>query len=139
MKALSQILKETSEQKTKKERIAYLKKNTNPALNKLLRYTYGKDMKFLLPEGAPPFKPSKFDEPNALYQEVRRLYLFVEGGQQGLTQLRRESLFIETLEFVDKEDAELLISIKDKKLPYKNLNEDVVREALPEVFSDEKV
>lgn len=139
MKALSQILKETSEQKTKKERIAYLKKNTNPALNKLLRYAYGKDMKFLLPEGAPPFKPSKFDEPNALYQEVRRLYLFVEGGQQGLTQLRRESLFIETLEFVDKEDAELLISVKDKKLPYKNLNEDVVREALPEVFSDEKV
>jgi hypothetical protein len=139
MKALSQILKETSEQKTKKERIAYLKKNTNPALNKLLRYAYGKDMKFLLPEGAPPFKPSKFDEPNALYQEVRRLYLFVEGGQQGLTQLRRESLFIETLEFVDKEDAELLISVKDKKLPYKNLNEDVVREALPEVFSDEKI
>jgi hypothetical protein len=139
MKALSQILKETSEQKTKKERIAYLKKNTNPALNKLLRYTYGKDMKFLLPEGAPPFNPSKFDEPNALYQEVRRLYLFVEGGQQGLTQLRRESLFIETLEFVDKEDAELLISIKDKKLPYKNLNENIIREALPEVFSDEKI
>lgn len=139
MKALSQLLKETSDQKTKKERIAYLKKNTNPALNKLLRYTYGKDMKFLLPEGSPPFKPSKFDEPSALYQEVRRLYLFVEGGQQGLTQLRRESLFIQILEFVDKEDAELLISIKDKKLPYKNLNEDVVREALPEVFFDEKV
>ena len=139
MKALSQILQETSQQKTKKERSAFLKQNTNTALNKLLRYTYGKDVKFLLPEGAPPYKPSKFDEPANLYNEVKRLYLFVEGGHPSLTAMKRESLFIETLEFINHDDAKLLISVKDKTLPYKNITEDFVRETLPEAFADEKV
>ena len=139
MKALSQILKETSELKAKKDRVEYLKKNTNPALNKLLRYTFGKDVKFLLPEGAPPYKPSRFDEPGNLYNEVKRLYLFIEGGHPTLSTIRRETIFIETLEFVSKEDAKLLIAVKDKTLPYKNITEEFVRETPPHVFSDEKI
>lgn len=139
MKSLSQILQETSQQKSKKERAAFLRKNTNAALNKLLRYTYGKDIKFLLPEGAPPYKQSTFDEPANFYNEIKRLYLFIEGGHPSLTAIKRESLFIETLEFINKEDAELLLSVKEKKIPYKNITENFIRETLPEVFEDEKI
>lgn len=134
MKNLSTILMEAAAQKSKKDKVAYLKQNTNTALTKLLKYAFDPEIKFLLPEGDPPYKPSSFDQPGNLYNEIKRLYLFVEGGQANLTNLRRETMFIETLEFVDAEDAKLLIAVKDKKLPYKGLTEEVIKEAIPEVF-----
>lgn len=134
MKNLSKILMEAAAQKSKKDKIAYLKQNTNSALNKLLKYTFDPEVKFLLPEGEPPYKPSPFQQPGNLYNEIKRLYLFIEGGQANITNFRRESMFIETLEFVDAEDAKLLVAVKDKKLPYKGLTEEIIKEAIPEVF-----
>ena len=32
---------------------------------------------------------------------------------------------------IDREDAKLIISIKDKKLPYKNITKKVVQQAFP--------
>ena len=46
--------------------------------------------------------------------------------------LRRETMFIELLESVNKDDAKLLISIKDGKLPYNGITKKLVQEALPE-------
>lgn len=132
-KALSEILLETSKLKTKKQKIEYLRANTNPSLNKIIQMTYD-ETEFDLPPGAPPYKPSDFDEPGNLYAEVRRLYLFTKGGNPNLSPLKREMLFIQVLEFVSASDAELLIGMKDKKLPYKGLTQLFMREALPELF-----
>jgi hypothetical protein len=43
--------------------------------------------------------------------------------------MRRESLFITLLESVDPKDAKLLLSVKNKKLPYKNITKDLIQEA----------
>ena len=134
-KSLSSILIETTKQKTRKDKIDFLRKNTNGSLNKIIQMTYDPEVKFLLPEGEPPYVPSKFDEPGNLYKEIRRLYLFVEGGNPNLTAVKREDRFIELLEFVDAEDAKLLLGMKDGKLPYPGLSEKFMQEALPELFN----
>lgn len=135
-KSLSSILIETSKIRTKKEKIEYLRTNTNPALNKIIQMTYDPNVKFsLLPETDPPYKESEFDEPGNLYQEVKRLYLFTDDGNTNISQLRKETLFIELLSFVDADDAKLLIGMKNKKLPYYGLTEKFMHEALPELFA----
>ena len=75
-------------------------------------------MKFALPEGRPPFNPAtQADIEGRLYMEMRRVYLFTEGGHPTLKQKRREELFIQLLESVSPDDAELLIGMKDHELP----------------------
>jgi len=90
---------------------------------------------FILPEGAPPYKPCEFlDQEGRLYTEARKLYLFIEGGNPNLNKVKREMLFIQLIESLDQRDAELLIAIKDKMLPYKNITEKIVRAAFPDLL-----
>ena len=71
------------------------------------------------------------DQQNILYSEYRRLYLFTKNGNPNLKQIRRESLFIELLESVDKDDAKLLLHMKDKNLPYPGVTKDIINKAFP--------
>jgi hypothetical protein len=88
-----------------------------------------------LPEGDPPFKPNDLpDQENVFIKEARRLVHFVEGGNTDLKQMRRETLFIEMLEAVAPKDALLLLAIKNKKLPYKGIDESIVRDAFPDLL-----
>jgi hypothetical protein len=84
------------------ERPAVLRKHDNPILRTILQYAYSPHVKWVLPEGAPPYKPCDLpDQENRLYQEARRLYLFIEGGNDNLHPMRRETLFIQLLESID--------------------------------------
>ena len=131
-KSLFEILKECSEGKTVNDRVALLQKNGSQALVTLLKYAFDPNLKFLLPDTDPPYKPTEFlHQENRLYTELRRLYLFVEGGNPNLSTLKRETLFIQLLESVDKNDAVLLCHVKNKKLPFKELNAKVVAKAFP--------
>ena len=88
-----------------------------------------------MPEGKPPYKPNEYvDQEGILFSEARKLYLFVEGGNNNLTKMRREMLFIQFIEGIDKNDAELICAVKDKKLPFKSLTADVVKQAFPNLF-----
>jgi hypothetical protein len=69
-----------------------------------------------------------------LYHEVRRFYLFVEDGHPTLTQPQREKLFTALLSMVASDDAELLMSIKDKKLPYPGLTKAIVKKAFTDIY-----
>jgi hypothetical protein len=66
------------------------------------------------------------------------MYLFLEGGNDNLTPLRREQLFISFIESIDKEDAKLMLAAKDKKIPYKGINVKLVNTAFPGLISQEK-
>ena len=134
--AMSEVLKRCSEFKKKEERIYALQQNCDPATIKVLQLMFHPDVKFALPEGKPPFTYSQFDEKNMLYSEVRRLYLFMEGapGTENLTPLKKEVMFIEILQAVTPDDADLLLAMKDKKSPYPGLTKDVVIAAFPEMF-----
>lgn len=125
------ILKKASEMKTPDERVQFLQMADCTTLRAVLKHMFDPNIEFDLPEGAPPYNPSEFDEPGALHAEVRRFYLFVKGGQPNLTKVKRESLFIDVLQYVHKEDAELLVCMKDKKSPYKTINLKLVQKAFP--------
>jgi len=118
----------------KEEKIAVLHKNVSPALFYILQLAFGKTV-WLLPEDAPPFKPwggRTGTSPNELMRELRRLYLFLEGGNNNVTQLRREKMFQNLLEGLDRNEVELVIAVKDKRLDkvYKCTRK-LVEEAFP--------
>lgn len=135
-KTFYEIFEEVEKCKTKKDRIAKLQSYSGAPLKQVLGYTYDPNVKWLLPEGNPPYKPAGADveADGRLVSELRKLYLFVEGPtdtQKNLKQIRREQLFIELLESVDPGDAKVLLGMKDKKLPFKSITKKLVAEAFP--------
>jgi hypothetical protein len=131
MRSISEIIDDVIAAPTKDEKIAVFRKNDNVALKILLKMWFDKNLRWALPEGAPPYKPCEFPDQQAmLYQEVKRLYLFHEGGNPNLKPLKREQMFIQLLESMDPKDAKLLLQIKDKKVP-KGISEKLVKESFP--------
>jgi len=129
---LAEILKKASEFEKKQDKIDWLNRWDSAALRTVLKLAYHPRIKFLLPEGKPPFKLNDLpDLQSVLYNELRKMYLFLEGGHPTLNQTRREYLFIQLLENLDKEDAELIATIKDKKLPYKGITKKFVEDVYP--------
>lgn len=139
LRSISEILKEVSEQTKTEDKVRILHQNQdNTVLMGVLKVAFDDRIKFLLPEGAPPYKPSGFiDNQVVLYREWRKMNHFIEGmGFEHLDQKKREKLFVELLENVDKDDAILIISIKDKKIPYPGINKKLVNKAFPELLGD---
>jgi hypothetical protein len=135
MESVAKVLAKINGLKKKEDRVQALKQNTNYTLRSILQGMFDSNVKFPLPEGAPPFKPNQFNEPKALHNEVPRFYLLMEGGNSNLKPIKREQIFIQMLEAVSADDAELLIAMKDKKSPYKNITKDIVMEAFPGLLS----
>lgn len=134
-KSIAWILEFTAKLPNEEEQIKCLQANDNSAIRTILQYCFHPDIKWLLPPGEPPYKPCEFANlENMLYSEARRLYLFVEGGNNNLKPLKRESMFIDLLQCVTPEDAKLLVSIKDKKLPFKGLKPSTIQKAYPGLF-----
>jgi hypothetical protein len=137
-KSVAEILEEISALKKKEDKIAKLRENvSNMVMLKILQWTYDQRIKWLLPEGEVPYNPTKYlDQEGNLYNEARRLYLFVEGGNPNLKQIRREFLFIQLLETLSPKEAQLMASVKDKKLPFKGISEKLVQEAFPGLINE---
>lgn len=110
--------------------------NNDFAIKVILDLVYNPNIRFLLPETDPPFTPvdEAVDAQNVLKADIRRLKycLNIPDGEQ-LRPLKREQMFIEMLESVDPKDAQLLLQVKNKKLPkeLRDITESVVRKAFP--------
>ena len=152
-KSISEILHEIGEQSSFQDRVKVMRsyRGNNP-LRTILRYAFDPRIKFLLPEGTPPYKENDFpDQQGNLYYHFKKIYLFIEGGNPNIDDLKRESLFIEggnpnitdlkreslfigMLETVDKDDAKILIGMKDKEIPVKNVTQKLTERAFPDLF-----
>jgi hypothetical protein len=129
---VAEFLEKVSKLKKKDEKINLLKANDSFVIRTILQGAFDPRIKWLLPEGEPPYKPNELvDQENVLIHDARKLIHFVEGGSPGLKQIKREALFIEMLETVTPSDAKLLVAIKEKKLPWKGITPDIVKEAFP--------
>lgn len=129
---ISEILKRASEITSDDQRVMWLRQNDSPTLRTILTGAFDPGVKWLLPEGNPPYKPNDLvDQQHRLFTETRKLYLFVEGGNPNLKQLRREALFVELLETLDPEDSKLILAIKDKTLPYPGVTIAIINTAFP--------
>ena len=68
-------------------------------------------------------------------REARNFYRFVRGGQDSLSNLRRETMFINVLTGLHPLEAEILILVKDGKLEEKyKISKDVVSAAFPDII-----
>lgn len=129
---VAEILKKASEIQDEVGRIHWLRQHSNPTVHLVLRYAFDPKIVWLLPPGAPPYKPNDLvDQQSRLYNEARKLYLFIEGGNPSLKPIRREQLFIELLEVVDPEDAKLLLACKEKTIPYPGITREFINKAFP--------
>ena len=112
----SEILSKVAKLKTKKEKVDYLQRYNTDALRMV------------------PFEPNdspEGTEHTILAGEARRLYNFIKGGNPQLTQNKREMMFVQLLEGLHEDEANLLVAAKDKKLHqvYKGLSANVVKTA----------
>lgn len=70
----------------------------------------------------------------SLRNEYKNFYLFVKGGNNELSQIRKETIFINMLQGLHPLEAELVCLVKDKKLTDKyKVSFEVVKEAYPDI------
>ena len=135
---ISEILRKISNAKTKKEKVDLFKKHNSPALRQLMIINFDESILSELPEGDVPYTPN--DAPvgtdhTRLEQEYRGLYRFFKGGDSRIKSLKRETMFVQLLEGLSAEEAELLVLVKDGRLNerYKRITKAVVSEAFPSI------
>lgn len=137
-KRISKILDLVNNEAKSEDRVRVLRENDNGGLREILKNSFD-NTKFLLPSGQPPFKKNETDDQDtSLYMDIRRLYLFKEGGNKNLSQSRREMLFIQILEGIHPDDADMLCLMKDKKIQtrWKKVNKEVVNTAFPGLIEE---
>lgn len=71
---------------------------------------------------------------STIRKEYKNFYNFLKGGNDGLSKMRRETMFINILEGLHPLEAEILCLCKDKKLGTKyKLTQEVIAEAYPNI------
>lgn len=130
----SEVLDKLGKIKTKKDKVAHLKHYNDSSLRMVIKSSFDPKIKWALPEGEVPYRkneaPEGTEHSNLSY-EARKLFHYIEGGNPQLTQNKRESMFIQLLEALHPDEADILVAAKDKILhrKYKGLSENVVKEA----------
>jgi hypothetical protein len=72
-------------------------------------------------------------------REVKNFYHFVKGGNDGMNNMRRESMFINILQGLHPLEAEIICLVKDKKLSDKyKITRELVEEAYPDIYWRDK-
>jgi len=67
-------------------------------------------------------------------REYKNFYHFVRGGNDAMSAIRRETMFINVLEGLHPLEAEIICLVKDKKLSDKyNISKELVMEAYPDI------
>ena len=71
---------------------------------------------------------------SSIRKEYEKFYNFIKGGNDKLSSLRRETMFINVLEGLHPLEAEILCLVKDKNLESKyKVSKEVVSEAYPDI------
>jgi|TARA_R110001606_G_scaffold240217_1_gene388338 hypothetical protein len=134
---IHEILELASKQRSRAKKIEILQEYRNDALTSLFIWNFDDTVVSLLPEGDVPYKENEVPvgtDHTSLRREWKHLYNFVKGGNNALSGLRRETMFIQMLEGLHPEEAKVLCLIKDKNLQTKyKINYDVVREAYTDI------
>jgi len=129
-----EILTKVNNAKDKPKKIEVLRRYDTSELRMLMKGAFDPRLEWLMPEGKPPYKPNEAPigtEHTWLKQEVKRMFHFLKGGNPQLSQMKRDTMFIQMLEGLCDEEANLLIQVKDKELNkhYKGLTANLVKEA----------
>ena len=132
-----EFLNKVSKLKKTQEKVDNLAANDTMALRVVLQAVFDPTVKFLLPEGEPPYKVNDLvDQQHVFHKEADKIRYFVEGFYPTLNQAKREAMFVEFLERLDPDDAKLVLGMKDKKMPFPGITVQHVKEALPGLIAE---
>ena len=134
---IHEILELVSEQRTKTKKVEFLKEYRDDALTAILIWNFDESVISAIPEGQVPYKENEVPvgtDHTSLRREWKQLYHFIQGGNNELSNLRRESMFIQMLEGLHPKEAEIICLVKDKRLTdvYK-VTQQQVAEAFPDI------
>lgn len=134
---VSELFKAVHGKKDKKGKTVLLSQYKRDDVKALLIWNFDKQIRSAIPEGEVPYK--KNDSPinsgghTRLIHEWRTLYNYVRGGNDKISQMKRETMFIQLLEGLHESEAELLMLVKDKKLQSKYR---ITRALVEDVFKE---
>jgi len=131
---MSEIATKVNNAKDKPRKLKVLQDHDSIPLRQVLKGAFDPNIEWLLPKGDVPYTPN--DAPigtdhTLLSQEAKRLYLFTKGGDNTLSQNKREMTFVQMLEGLSAEEAEFLVTVVNKKVnnKYKGFTANLVKEA----------
>ena len=132
-----EVIQEAQNKKKKDAKIKVLKDNESWALKDVLRGSYDMTVKWNVPDSKPPYTPNLGQSsPSNLLKLNRQFRFFVQGGEgDAMQKFKRERMFIELLESIDPEDAELVCGMIAKK-EIKGVKREIVEEAFPGLLLD---
>jgi hypothetical protein len=158
-----EVLELASKQKSNAKKVEVLKTYEHDSLKSVFIWNFDETVISLLPEGDVPYanadeqsvysgtlsenlKKEAYGGESAtgqdldgrgktsLRREYQNLYHYVKGGNNSLTTIRREMMFINLLQGLHPREAEVLILTKDKKLTDKyKISFENVKEAYPDI------
>tara|TARA_B100001113_G_scaffold251932_1_gene207608 strand:- start:654 stop:1103 length:450 start_codon:yes stop_codon:yes gene_type:complete len=134
---VSELFKAVHGKKDKKGKIELLSQYKRDDVKALLIWNFDKEIRSALPEGEVPYKkneaPINSGGHTRLVHEWRTLYNYIRGGNDKLSQMKRETMFVQLLEGLHESEAELLMLVKDKQLQSKYR---ITRAVVEDVFKD---
>lgn len=140
IKSIYELLKQANGIANVEERIAFLHNNNSVALQTILKCCYDSTVEWALPDGDPEYKPSDMVESHGMLRSnssMRKMKIFVKNnGYDNLPRQKRENIFIEFLETIDKDDATIILAAKNRKLPFRKINKSFVRKCFPDLLED---
>jgi len=158
-----EILELASKQRTSAKKVEVLKTYEHDSIKTIFLWNFDESVISLLPEGDVPYGDVKEQNVysgtlsenlkreslggesatgqdlngrgrTSLRREYQNLYHYVQGGNNTLTTIRREMMFINLLQGLHPKEAEVLILTKDKKLTDKyKITLDNVKQAYPDI------
>ena len=134
---MNEILELVDQQKTDAKKVAVLKEYECDILKSLFIWNFDDSIISLLPEGKVPYKPNENPlgtDHSSLRREQRNLYMFVKGGNDALSTIRRETIFIQMLDGLHPKEADIIVAVKDGDLEdMYDVPFEVVEEAYPDI------
>ena len=134
---IHEVLELAAKQRSKAKKIEILKQYEDPSIKAIFIWNFDSSIISAIPEGPVPYKENEVPvgtDHTSLRREYKNLYHFIRGGNDGLSSLRRETMFIQLLEGLHPKEAEIICLTKDKQLQTQyNINLDVVKEAYPDI------
>ena len=130
-----EILELVEETKGKQSKVDILKQFTGRNdVKYALKAAFDPRVVFTLPEGLPdgfvigdPDTPEGAMDmaPERFIRVFKRMQYWVEGGSAQASQSKREEIYLNTLRSLEKSEAEFLVAIKDKTMPFKSVTKEI--------------
>lgn len=158
-----EILELASKQRSNAKKVEVLKTYEHDCLKTIFIWNFDESVISLLPEGEVPYGDVKDQNVysgtlsdnlsreamggetatvqdlqgrgrTSLRKEYQNLYHYVRGGNNNLSTIRREMMFINLLQGLHPKEAEVIVLTKDKKLTNKyKISLENVKEAYPDI------